>query len=79
MTQPLTHNLLLLRSIRQTGVPKRTRSLFQSVERLLYPLDILEPELGLYNFHIAEWIDIAFDMDDFGVVECADDLEDTVH
>ena len=45
---------------------------------LLNPLDIFETKLGLDDFHITDRVDVSLYVDDFGVVEGADDLEDAV-
>lgn len=45
---------------------------------LFNPFDIFQPQLGLNNLHIADRVDVAFDVNDFGIVEDSDDLEDAV-
>jgi len=60
------------------GGTERATSLFQVVEGLFNPLDILETELCLDDFHVAAGVDVALDVDDLCVIKGADDLEDTV-
>ena len=45
---------------------------------LLHPLDILQTQLRLDDLRITDRVDLAFDVDDLGIVECANDLEDTI-
>lgn len=45
---------------------------------LLHPLNVLEPELGLNDFHVAQGVDLALDVDDLGIVKGTDHLEDAV-
>lgn len=45
---------------------------------LLNPFDILQPQLGLDDLHVADGVDLSFDVDDVRVVECTHNLEDTV-
>jgi hypothetical protein len=46
---------------------------------LLYPFDVFEAKFGLYNFHVTQGVDVTLHMDDFGIIESANDLEDSVH
>lgn len=43
------------------------------------PLDVFQAQLGLNDFHVTQRVDITLDMGDLVIVECAHDLEDTVH
>jgi hypothetical protein len=45
---------------------------------LLYPFDVLKTKLVLDDFHVAQGVNVSLHMDDFGVVESANDLEDAV-
>ena len=45
---------------------------------LLHPLDILQAQLRLDDLHITDGVDLAFDVDDLGIVECTNNLEDTI-
>lgn len=78
--QHLLHrrNLLLLLPISETRATQRTSSSLQRIELLLDPLDVLETKLVLDDLHVADGVDVALDVDDLGVVERADDLEDAV-
>jgi len=45
---------------------------------LLYPFDVFEAKFVLDNFHVAQGVDVSLHMDDFGIIESANDLEDSV-
>ena len=45
---------------------------------LLNPLDVLETQFGLDDFHVAHRINVSLDVDHFRIVEGANDLEDAV-
>lgn len=45
---------------------------------LLNPFDVFETKFGLDDLHIAQGIDVSLHMDDFGIVESANDLEDAI-
>ena len=45
---------------------------------LFYPFYIFQPEFCLDDFHVAEGVDFAFDVNDFSIVEGTDDLKDTI-
>ena len=42
------------------------------------PFDVFETQFGLDNFHVAHWINVSLDVDHFGIVEGANDLEDAI-
>ena len=44
----------------------------------VHPFDIFETKLSLDNIHVTQWIYVALDMDDFSIIKCADDLEDSI-
>jgi hypothetical protein len=46
---------------------------------LLHPFDIFEAKFVLNDFHVAHRVDVSFHMDDFGIIESANDLEDSVN
>lgn len=74
----VTYQLLLLGLVCQTDGPQTPRDLLELLNLLLDPFDILEPELGRDDLHITTRVDIALDVNDLGVIECTDDLENTV-
>jgi hypothetical protein len=45
---------------------------------LLDPLNILQTKFGLDDLHITQRVNIALNVDDFGVIESTDYLEDTI-
>ena len=45
---------------------------------LLYPFDVLETKFVLDDLHVAHGVDIPLHMDDLGIVESANDLEDAI-
>ena len=45
---------------------------------LLYPFDVFEAKFVLDNFHVAHRVDVSLHMDDFGIIESANDLEDSI-
>lgn len=71
-------NLLLSGFVGQTDTSQVPRKLLQPLQLFLHPFDILQSELGGDDLHISQWINISLDVDDLGVVECSDALEDTV-
>lgn len=71
-------NLLLLLPVLETVVAGRSGVLLGHVESLLYPVNVLEPELGGDDLHVTEGVDVALNVDDLSVVESTNDLEDTV-
>lgn len=75
----MTHNLLLLRLVRQANTAQVPRVLLQPLQSLLHPLDILQPKLRTDDLHIPQRVHIPLDVDDLGIIESANDLEDTVH
>ena len=47
-------------------------------ERLLSELDVLDAKLVADDFQITDGVDITLDVDDLGIVEATDDLEDGI-
>jgi hypothetical protein len=50
----------------------------QRLDGLLRPLDVLQPQLGLDDGHISGRIDITLNVNDLGVIERSDHLEDSI-
>jgi len=53
--------------------------LFLGIEGLFHKLNVLEAELLADDVQIPRWIHIPFDVDDFCIVEAADNLKDGIH
>ena len=71
-------NFLLPRLVCQTRAAQVSAQLLQSVQLLLHPLNVLQPELRRDDLHVSQRVDIPLDVDDLGVVERSNTLEDTV-
>ena len=71
-------NLLFPSLVSEGAVTEGATGLLEALEVLLDPLDILETEFCGDNVHVAAGVDVALDVDDLGIIEGADDLEDTV-
>ncbi|KAG9954844.1 hypothetical protein KCU85_g52, partial [Aureobasidium melanogenum] len=52
--------------------------LLQVLKGLLDELDILDTELLADDLEITDGIDITLDVDNFGIIETSDDLEDGI-
>lgn len=48
-------------------------------ESLFDELDVLEAQLLAYDVEIAGGVDVALDVDDFSIVETADNLENRIN
>lgn len=70
--------LVLLHFLHLQGLATAAGLLVQGLERLLDELDILDTQLLADDGQIANGIDITLDVNDLGIVEAADDLEDGV-
>lgn len=73
-----TDSLLLLGLVSQTRSTSNSSKLGLLDERLLNPVDVLQSKLVLDDLHVSDRVDVTLDVDDLGVVERSDDLEDTV-
>jgi hypothetical protein len=73
-----TYKLLLLRLISQRIATKGASGLLHVVHTLLHPFNVFQPELGLNNLHIPKRIHVALDVNDFGIIECTDNLKDAI-
>jgi hypothetical protein len=74
----VTYNLLLLGLFSQTVAPQTPARLLEIVQSLLHPLDILQPQLCLDDFHVTEGVHITLNVNDFRVVKRTDNLEDSI-
>ena len=79
LNEMMTYDCVLLRLVCQAGIAEGASGALQTVEMLLYPLDVLEAELGLDNLHVTDRIDVALYVDDLGIIESTHNLEDTVY
>lgn len=74
----LNGRLLLTELLHLQGLATTTSLLLQVVESLLGELDILDAQLLADDVQITLGVDITLDVDDLGVVEATDDLEDGI-
>lgn len=74
----LDASFLLLELLHLEGLTATTSLLLQVLEGLLDELDILDAELLADNLEIADGVDITLDVDNLGIVETSDDLEDGI-
>lgn len=72
------HNFFLLGLVSQTCAAKRTAGLLHILQVLLHPFNIFEAQFCRDNFHITDGVDISLNVNDVGVIEGTDHLEDTV-
>ena len=77
-TRRCTYNFFLPGFVRKGGVAKTSTALFEAIYLLLYPFDVLETKFVLDDFHVAHGVNVTLHVDDFGIVESADYLEDAV-
>lgn len=73
-----TYDFLLLSLVLQVGSASSSESLLERFELLGGPLNVLESQLILNDFHVSDGVHIALDVNDLGVVKGSDDLEDAV-
>ena len=71
-------DLLLARLVGEGVASEGAAGFLEAIEVFLDPLDVLKPELGRDDVHVAARVDVALDVDDLGVIEGTDDLEDTI-
>ena len=74
----LDGGFLLLELLHLKGLTATTGLLLQVLESLLCEFDILDTELLADNLEITDGVDITLDVNDIGVVERSDHLEDTI-
>ncbi len=72
------HNFFLLGLVSQTCAAKRTAGLLHILQVLLHPFNIFEAQFCRDNFHITDGVDISLNVNDVGVIEGTDHLEDTI-
>lgn len=79
VSQDLLHGRLLLTELLHLqGLTTTAGLLLQVLERLLSELDILDAQLLADDVQITLGVDITLDVDDLGVIEATDDLEDGI-
>ena len=71
-------DLLLARLIGEGIASKGAAGLLQAFKVLFDPLNVLETELGGDDVHVAAGVNVTLDVNDFCIVEGANDLEDTI-
>lgn len=71
-------SLFLLELLHLEGLASTASLLAQGLKSLLDELDILDPQFLADDGQISNGIDIPLDVDDLGIIEAANDLEDGV-
>jgi len=74
----LDGGFLLLELLHLEGLTTTASLLLDVLESLLSELDILDAELLADNLEITDGVDIALDVDNLGIIETSDDLEDGI-
>lgn len=74
----LDAGFLLLELLHLEGLTATAGLLLQVLESLLDELDILDTELLADDFEITDGVDITLDVNDLGIIETSDDLEDGI-
>lgn len=74
----LNRRLLLLQLLNLQALPPLPRQLLNRLQRLLRKFNILDAQLLGDDVQISSWVDVALNVDDLGVVEAADDLENGI-
>lgn len=74
----LDGGFLLLELLHLKGLTATTGLLLQVLESLLCEFDILDTELLADNLEITDGVDITLDVDNLGIIETSDDLEDGI-
>ena len=74
----LDRGLLFLQLLHLETLATSSRQLAHGLFCLLHEFDIFYPQLLADDVQISRWVDIALDVDDLGVVEASDDLEDSI-
>lgn len=74
----LNGRLLLPGLLHLQTVPARAGLLLLVFQRLLDKLNVLQPQLFADDIQVADRVDITLDVDNLGIIEAPDDLEDGV-
>lgn len=74
----LNNGLLLLELLHLHGLSTTGGLLADSLKRLSNKLQILDSQLVVDDLKITDWVDITLDVDNLGIVEAADNLEDGI-
>ena len=74
----LDSSLLLLELLHLQRLATASCLLDEVLERLLDKLDVLETELLADDVQVTDWVDIALDVNNLGVVKASHDLEDGI-
>ena len=72
-------DLLLARLVGKRVATKSATGFLEALQVLLDPFNVFQTELGGNDVHVAAGVNVTLDVDDLGIVEGADDLEDTVY
>jgi hypothetical protein len=74
----LDGGFLLLELLHLKGLTTTASELLDVLESLLSELDILDAELLADDLEITDGVDITLDVDNLGIIETSDDLEDGI-
>jgi hypothetical protein len=74
----LDSGFLLLELLHLKGLTTTASQLLDVLESLLSELDILDAELLADDLEITDGVDITLDVDNLGIIETSDDLEDGI-
>jgi hypothetical protein len=74
----LDGSFLLLELLHLEGLTTTASLLLDVLESLLSELDILDAELLADDLEITDGVDITLDVDNLGIIETSDDLEDGI-
>lgn len=72
------YDFFFLGFVRQARITQTPAHLLKVLQCLFNPLDILQPKFCLNNFHITDWIDISFDVNNFSIIKCTNDLKNSI-
>jgi hypothetical protein len=75
----LDHGLLFLQLLHLKTLPTSSSLPLQSIELFLNELGILYPQFTLNNLKISDWVNVTLNVDDFGIIEASNDLEDCIY
>ena len=75
----LDYGLLFLQLLHLETLPTSGSLPLQSLELFLNELGILDPQFTLNDLKISDWVNIALDMNNFGIIEASNDLEDSIY
>ena len=75
----LNDGLLFFELLHFQALATARSQLLEGFELFLNKLNVLDPQFILNNIKITNGIDISFNVDDFGIIEASDNLEDGIY